>query len=139
MPYRPLLWTLATVALTLLAVGIWITKVSPLVAGAREAAETAATQRVEPRVAVGTHPATTRAAVPTPDQGARRLVQGTFVLSFVLVCLLLIVGLAATFREWVRFHTVGRPPQKKPSKTQYVDAWKIAGERMKSDEENPDK
>ena len=139
MPYRPLLWTLATVALTLLAISIWITKVAPLVAGAREAAEAAATQRVEPRADAATHPATTRTAVSTPDQGARRLVQGTFVLSFVLVCLLLIVGLAATFREWVRYQTVGRPREKKPVKTRYVDAWKIAGERMKSEEDNPEK
>src|SRR5204862_58453 len=34
------------------------------------------------------------------EQGWRRLVRGTLLLSFVLICMLLVVGLAGAVREW---------------------------------------
>ncbi len=49
-------------------------------------------------------------------------------LAFVLICMLLLVGFFATFREWVRYGDRGRIRRRE--KTQYVDAWKIAGERL---------
>jgi hypothetical protein len=134
MPYRALLWTIMTVALALLAVGLWVRAVGPLMVGAEGVAETQSTKHEPRNAAAATKPAATRPAPAGAEQGLRRLVHGTLLLSFVLICMLLIVGLAGALREWVRFRTMGAGRERaKAAKTNYVDAWKIAGERMPPD------
>src|SRR3954447_9868912 len=116
MPYRALLWTIVTVALALLAVGMWVRAVGPLLVGT----EGPATQP-EHVISHATTAAATRVAPAAgPETGLRRLVHGTLLLSFVLICMLLIVGLAGAFREWVRYRTAGEGrTRKRPGKTEY--------------------
>jgi hypothetical protein len=134
MPYRALLWTIMTVALALLAVGMWTRAVGPLMEGADAAAVTNGGTTQPAKIEPSTKPAPTRPAAVGSEQNLRRLVHGTLLLSFVLICMLLIVGLAGSFREWVRFRTMGAGRiRAKADKTKYVDAWKIAGQRMPSD------
>ena len=97
MPYRALMWTLVTVGLAFLTVGMWMRAVQPMMAEH------------------GTQEMTV-------------LVKGTLLLAFVLIGMLLIVGLLGAYREWMRYR--GR----KGKQTKYVDAWKIAGERLKMKE-----
>lgn len=107
-----------TVGLALVAVGLWIHAVDPFVLAAGGAA---------------TNPATSSAASTTGGTDAahslRLLVHGTLLLSFVLICGLLVVGFFATLREWVRYRSMRRTRDRE-RKTRYVDAWKLAGERM---------
>ncbi len=119
MPYRAMFSTIVTACLALLGLGMWLWCVAPLVA---------ATAAIEATSAPG-HP------VPVESQAhlLKSLVQGVMLLSFLLICLLLIVGFAATFREWARYGT-RRSARRMGSKTAYVDAWKIAGERLKVDD-----
>ena len=129
MPYRAMFSTIITAGVALLGLAMWLWYIAPLVAATTPAGGTATTQ-----VSAGVAPATGAHAVSdNPDRMLRGLVQGVLLLSFLLLCLLLIVGFAATFREWARYsgrHTVRRGA----AKTAYVDAWKIAGERMKVDD-----
>ena len=120
MPYRAMLWTILTVALALIAVGMWIRAVEPQLQIA------VASTQVAPSAHPATHPA---------DANVRTVIRITLLCSFILICLLLVIGGFATFREWLRIQTTR--PAKKPKKTEYVDIWKIAGERMK-EKEDPD-
>jgi hypothetical protein len=118
-----MLTTIITVALALAAVGLWIHTVEPMLA------ESAA--------------ATTRAAGPLPpaattrnsDHSLRMVVTRTMLLAFLLICMLLVVGFFATLREWILFRTTDKGV-KRGKKTRYVDAWKLAGERMKLEDNN---
>jgi hypothetical protein len=111
MPYRALLMTIVTVALALLAVAMWVAAVAPMLATA-------------PPTATG----------PTPEHQLHILTRGVLILSFLLICLLLVVGLVSTMRQWLR----SRQPVRKRVRTRYVDAWKIAGERLEpKDEQSP--
>ena len=56
------------------------------------------------------------------------LVWGTLLLAFVLINMLLIVGMLGAYREWMRHR------ERRSKQTKYVDAWKIAGERLKMDD-----
>ena len=110
MPYRAMLFTVLTVVIALVAVVLWANAVAPLVA-----------QYPAP-AAVATNPAT------SPARSLTYLFKAVLLLSFLLVCLLLIVGFAATFREWIRLRTTARASRK--VQTNYVDAWKVAGDRL---------
>jgi hypothetical protein len=130
MPYRAMLSTIVTVALALLALGMWIRVVEPEIRGAAQYDEVA-------KVPAATHPVTRPATAEAPESvKARSVVQLTMLLSFVLICMLLLVGFFATFREWVRYG--GRERQRRREKTAYVDAWKIAGERLDVAGKEPD-
>jgi len=111
MPLRSLLITLITVALALMAVVLWLGAVGPLVA----------------QVGAATRPAP-GAGMTSPAFSLHLLFHSTLLLSFVLICLLLVVGLIATGREWLRRPHVMRPRYR----TGYMDIWKLAGERLKS-------
>lgn len=125
MPYRAMLFTLLTTVLALIVAGMWVRAVSPMLATATSAIEAAGM--------TATNPAT----APRPDTrpasyvSLRQVIRGTLLLSFVLICLLLIVGFFATSREWVRYTTTRRNTRQR-EKTQYVDAWKLAGDRFKN-------
>lgn len=110
MPFRAMFATIVTVALALAAIGLWVRAVQPML---REAAVQSATA-----------PATQAAT--SPAQSLSVLVRGTMILSFVLISLLLIVGFVATTREWARLIIAKRVQRR----TKYVDAWKLAGERL---------
>jgi len=103
--------------------------------GGKAETQVAGTQVAGTQVAgtqgASTQGASSRAVGVPAEKGLQRLVHGTLLLSFVLICMLLVVGLAATFREWVRYRTAEGKRGRKGSKTVYVDAWKIAGERMR--------
>lgn len=116
MPFRAMLYTIVTVTLALLAVTLWISAVGPLLSHAPAATMPGG------GLAAG--------AGASPERSLHLLFKGTMLLSFLLICLLLVVGFAATMREWMRPRPVVRAPQKTP----YVDAWKLAGERMKTPE-----
>jgi hypothetical protein len=131
MPYRAMLFTLVTTVIALLAAGMWLKAVSPMLRDATDAIQAAQM--------TATNPAT----APRPDTrpesyvNLRKVIRGTLLLSFLLICFLLVVGLFAASREWVRYSTTRRQFRQRP-KTQYVDAWKLAGERMKpQDPEDP--
>ena len=110
MPYRAIILMLCTVALALLAVGLWVREIAPLVA-ATPSAQALTTG--------------TRSAV-DPGQQLRTLVKGTLVLTFMLILILMAVGIFSTWRAWIH-----RPPaERKKERTTYVDAWKLAGERL---------
>ena len=121
MPYRAMLATIVTVALALLALGMWLRGVEPELQRAMQYDEIA---KVHP----ATQPITRPATAPAESTKARWVVQLTMLLAFVLICMLLLVGFFATFREWVRYGD--REKIRRRQKTQYVDAWKIAGERL---------
>jgi hypothetical protein len=121
MPYRAMLATIVTVALALLALGMWLRGVEPALQQAQKYDEIA-------KVSPPTQPITRPATEPAESTKARWVVQLTMLLAFVLICMLLLVGFFATFREWVRYG--GRGRIRRRQKTQYVDAWKIAGERL---------
>jgi hypothetical protein len=130
MPYRAMLFSIVTVVLALLAVGMWVRTIAPVVA------EVDAVAASEPRkpVRVGSSgPATRGETVADFSKKLHKTVPGTMILSFVLICLLLVVGFAATFREWARFSTKRRVERRE--RTAYVDAWKLAGERAQAEEE----
>ena len=136
MPYRAMLSTIVTVALALLALGMWIRVVEPEIRGAAHYDEIA-------KVPAATHAVTRPGTEDVPESTkARSVVQLTMLLAFVLICMLLLVGFFATFREWVRYG--GRERLRRREKTAYVDAWKIAGERLdvggggQGPEEEPD-
>ena len=120
-PYRAMFTTIVTVTLALVAVGMWIRAVEPMLAAAGAASP--ATQITGPETAPGTSH--------SPEHSLKLVVQGTLLLSFLLICLLLVVGFFATFREWVRFRMRKREGRE-GHKTKFVDAWKLAGERMES-------
>ena len=121
------MWTVLTVALALLAVGIWVRAVEPMVM----------TVKINAGVSPATQPTTESAAgsaankTSSPEKQMGILVRGTLLLSFVLICVLLVVGSFGAFQEWVRYRagTAGR--RGAMEKTKYVDAWKLAGERLK--------
>ena len=118
MPYRALLATIVTVALALLAVGMWAAVVGPMLTSAPL-------------------PATTAASVPAPPDVStlqlHALARGVLMLSFVLILVLLVVGLFSTARAWIRVRRPGRPR----IRTRHVDAWKIAGERLDPNDQPP--
>ncbi len=117
MPYRPIILMLCTVALALLAVALWVREIAPLVAAT-------------PTVQVS--PSTTHIAV-DPGHQLRTLVKGTLILTFMLILLLMVVGIYSTWRAWIR-----RPPvERHKERTTYVDAWKLAGERLAQKENDP--
>ena len=120
MPYRALLYTLVTLGLVFLSIGMWVSAVAPMVAEVN-----ASTQPSPEHPAISTRESQTSPA--PPDKQFKRTVKGTMLLAFVLACMLLAVGFFATFREWVRFWMEGPT---KAKRTRYVDAWKIAGERL---------
>jgi uncharacterized membrane protein YidH (DUF202 family) len=123
MPYRALFRTIVTVALAFLAVGMWVRAVEPLLVEAQAAA-------TQPAGAARTRPAANSPQIaPPPEKGLSMLIRGTLLLSFLLICMLLLVGIFSSFREWVRYQTTASERRKR-SKTKYVDAWKLAGERM---------
>ncbi len=121
MPYRAMLVTIITVALALFALGLWIRGVEPVIKGAEQADEIA-------KMPAPTQPITRPATEPSESTKARWLVQLTLLVSFVLICMLLVIGFFATFREWVRYGDRGSVRRRE--RTQYVDVWKIAGERL---------
>ena len=99
MPFRALMWTVLTVALALLAVGIWVRAVEPMVM----------TVKINAGVSPATQPTTESAAgsaankTSSPEKQMGILVRGTLLLSFVLICVLLVVGSFGAFQEWVRY------------------------------------
>ena len=132
MPYRAMLFSVLMVIVALSGVGLWMRAVAPVVRDV----DAAATQE----------PPYTHRKVTFPDQQGEtsvdfsrklhRVVPGTVLLSLLLIGLVLIVGFAATFREWVRYNTRRRVANRE--RTPYVDAWKLAGERAKPSEEEHD-
>src|SRR6185295_13830544 len=116
---------LVTVTVALLAVGMWVRSVGPMLASVNASTQPS----IEPgftHPAAATHDATSSEPVP-PDKQFKRVVKGTMILAFVLICMLFVVGFFASFREWVKVRTLA---QNKPAKkTPFVDAWKLAGQR----------
>jgi hypothetical protein len=125
MPYRAMFATIVTVAFALLALGMWISVIEPVLVGA-EKADAVSTAPAARSVS----PSATSAADVPESVKVRWVMQGTLILAFVLICLLLIVGFGATFREWVRYGSRQSLRRAEKTKTAYVDAWKLAGERM---------
>ena len=100
-------YTLVTTALALLAITLWLMVMSRMVATSAEIAPTGPTVEAD---------------------HLRQLLRGTLILALLLVCMLLFLGFAATWREWTQ-------PRESRKATRYVDAWKIAGERLQAAED----
>ena len=113
MPFRALMHTLVAVGIMLLAIALWAGVVGRLLFKVAQ-------------------PATQSAGATSPAiQSLRHLFRGTLMLSLILVLLVLVVGVIATWRQRLR-HKPESPPRKR---VPYVDAWKLAGQRMKTPEE----
>lgn len=128
MPYRALLYTLTTLALAFLAIGMWLRAMTPMLA------EVNAATQASPSHPAATYPAGSQ-HVEKPERQFKGIFKGALLLSFVMLCIVLTVGFFATLREWVRFTTTA-PERRK--KTKYVDAWKLAGERAQAAPEKPE-
>jgi len=105
------MWTLTSLGIALLTLTMWVRAVQPLV--------------VE---VMGDNGGTGGGVAEM-----KVLVKGTLVLSFLLIVTLLAVGILGAHRERLRRRS------EKVERTKYVDAWKIAGERLKvedTEEEN---
>jgi len=124
MPYRAMLMTLFTVLLALIAVAMWAHSISPKLAEAVAASQAAGPPPIKPAVNPGDD------SPKPPFEALRSVVGGTMFFSFLLICLLLFIGLLGTLREWFRVSMRRR----ERTKTTYVDAWKIAGDRMNPDD-----
>lgn len=111
MPMRALFYTMVAAGIMLLIIVLWAGTMAHIY---REVAP--ATQPL-----VGT---TTMALKNASN--IRQIFRGTLILSLLLLGLLLVVGAIATWRARVRHST--ESGTRKP--TRYVDAWKLAGERM---------
>lgn len=124
MPYRSILITLVTTTLALLAAGMWMRSISPLLVEVN-----ASTQ---PSTQPGDwHPAL---VVPPPeaphqperaDRQFKALIKAVMIATMLIITLLFVIGLFTTFRAWMRSPT-------RHKRTRYVDAWKIAGERLQA-------
>ena len=127
MPYRALLWMVLTVGLALLAVALWVNAVSSM---------------MQPEKPAASHPVATAIAstlrADDPNKSFTSFVSGVLLLSFLLICLLFVVGVAATFREWMRSRHSATWFVRRRRETSFVDAWKIAGDRLKLDEKPPE-
>lgn len=134
MPYRALITTLVTVTLALLAVGMWVRSIGPMLAEVNAATQPSTEPGFSHPAAKPYDPAS-GAPLP-PDRQFKRLVKGTMILAFVLIGMLFVVGFFASFRAWVRVRTLTH--DKPTPKTTYVDAWKIAGERMQTPDPESD-
>lgn len=133
MPYRAMMWTILTIGLALLAVGLWVRAVSPMLQVATSLPEAAARSAV---TTAATNAAALHQATQPPEKALAALVRGVLVLSFLLICLLLLVGFAATVREWMRDSSAPhRHWWRRDQRTAYVDAWRIAGQRLKVDDD----
>ncbi|MEI8196191.1 MAG: hypothetical protein WCI73_09810 [Phycisphaerae bacterium] len=113
MPFRVWLHTIVAVSLMLLAIGLW----AKAVANMYFKVAVPATAQLSPSAA--------HAAV-----SLRQLFRGTLILSFILVLLVLVVGFTATWRERLRHKAETANRKRVP----YVDAWKLAGERLETPE-----
>ena len=135
MPYRGMLYTLFAVALSLLMVGMWVRAVRPLLHRSNEA-ETLHVPKTDGWKAV--EAAHEEAGILRhPNRALKKFINGVSLLYLLLICALFIVGLFATFREWVRLQTI-EGKSRKHNRTKYVDAWKIAGERAQPDPPAPE-
>lgn len=114
MPFRAWLHTIVSVGIMLLAIGLWAGVVAKMYF------------KVAAPAVAQLSPSAAQAAA-----SLRQLFRGTLILSFILVLLVLAVGIAATWRERLR-HKAERAERKR---VPYVDAWKLAGERMEAPEE----
>lgn len=129
MPYRAVFITLITVTLALLAAGMWMRAISPLLvevnASTQAATRPGTTQsHVASTPSQTTSPSTTAATEPErPDRQFKDLVKAVMFATFLIVVLLFVLCLLATMRVWMRAPA-------RPKRTRYVDAWKIAGERL---------
>src|SRR5689334_5762570 len=99
MPYRAMIITVVTVTLALLVVGMWVRAIAPVLDQARASTQPATTLAEN-------LPATAPSTAPTAATSVSRIIRGTMLLSFMLICLMLIVGIFASFREWLRFRAL---------------------------------
>jgi hypothetical protein len=120
MPYRAMIATMVTVALALVAVGMWVAVMGKILHTTPDGV-----------AATGPAAATRSVAADASVVQLHALTRGVLILSFILILLLMFVGLVATAREWMR----AKRPVRKKVRTRFVDAWKIAGERMKEKED----
>ena len=77
-------------------------------------------------------------SIPPPQKALATLVRGVLLLSFLLICLLFLVGFLAMVREWMRDASAPRRRWWRRRPTAYVDAWRLAGQRMKVDGDAPE-
>jgi hypothetical protein len=118
------------VMLALLAAGMYARAIAPMLAVVNASTQpSTAPGNIHPGV---TFP-TTSSAQPDrrPDLEFKALVRLTMIATFVIICLLFVIGFFTTLRSWMR--------SSKPKRTRYVDAWKLAGERLKAAADPEDK
>jgi hypothetical protein len=128
MPFRAILITLVTVTLALLAVGMWMRSIAPMLAVVNASTQPSTRPGdTHPGIAVAT---TASAEGERPDRQFKALVKAVMFATFLIISILFVIGFFTTLRAWMRAPS-------KPQKTRYVDAWKLAGERLqpKADEE----
>ena len=123
MPFRALLWMVISIGLALLAVSLWVRAVQPMLEAEPNAGASPTTRQVAGHLA-STHPAD------ISHRSLQLLVRGVLLLSFLLLCLLLIVGVVAALRETLRVRAGVQTFSSKKQKTTYTDAWRLAGRRV---------
>jgi hypothetical protein len=121
MPYRSILITLVTVTLALLAAAMWMRSVAPLLAEVNASTQPSASH---PGLSF---PTASSKEAERPDRQFKALIKATMWATFLIICVLFVIGFFTTLRTWMRAPA-------KHKKTKYVDAWKLAGERLKAEE-----
>jgi hypothetical protein len=126
MPYRSILITVVTVMLALLAAGMYARSIASMLLVVNASTQPSTQPgNSHPGVTFPTTSSTQPAA--RPDREFKALVKLTMIATFVIVCLLFVIGFFTTLRSWMR--------APKPKPTRYVDAWKLAGERLRVESE----
>lgn len=110
MPYRALIITIVTCTLGLLASSLYVMAAKPYLV-------------------------TTVGEASTRNHDVELLTRGTLLLVLVLVSVLLGIGITISMREWVRMYMRNKMRPRDSQRTPYVDAWKIAGQRLKTPDE----
>ena len=128
MPYRSVFVTVVTVLLALLAAGMYARAVVPMLAVVNASTQPS-TQRGNSHPGVTFPTPSSSQPYARPDREFKALVKLTMIATFLIVCLLFVIGFFTTLRSWMR--------APKPKPTRYVDAWKLAGERLRVDGEVP--
>jgi len=121
MPYRSILITLVTVTLALLAAAMWMRSIAPMLGEVNASTQPSASH---PGLSF---PTTSSKEAERPDRQFKALIKATMWATFLIICVLFVIGFFTTLRTWMRAPA-------KHKKTKYVDAWKLAGERMKAEE-----
>ena len=128
MPYRSILITLVTVSLALLAAGLWMRSISPMIAEVNASTQPSTVPGNMSHSTISRLPSSgcaVRQSLPMSRIGSGLPAVWIMIATFLVISILFVIGFFTTLRAWMR-------PPTKYKKTRYVDVWKIAGLRKEA-------